>query len=83
MLNLRTVLGVKPKDVTVVKVFLKKVLLLFRQLREEYFKLGKSLLVLRIIRAETRMLIGRGGVYSYIHAPPDGFLFKLMNLNLI
>ena len=24
-----------------------------------------------------------GGVYSYIHALPEEFLFKLMNLNLI
>ena len=34
-------------------------------------------------RAETRTLIGGGGVYSYIHVLPEEFLFKLINLNFI
>ena len=29
-----------------------------------------------------RALIGRGGVYLYFHVLPDGFLCKLVNLNL-
>ena len=40
--------------------------------------------MINVGRAETRTLIGGGGgIYSYIHVLPDGFLFKLINLNFI
>ena len=57
-------------------------LLDLKEVREKTGYGQAAAIIQSVDRAVARTLIG-GGVYSYIHVPPDLFLFKLINLNLI